>query len=195
MAKDNFKEIYLSIKSGRPSKYDEETHCVMVLKCFGQHGTLSSFCVEAKVSETTFWDWNRKHKVFNECYRVGYMMGQKKWENDGEINKDNEEWNFDHWKAIGMQRYGLGRNPKIRVGISPGANPYTQYKQLVKLAGDREFTSSELKQLMESINVGVRAHESFELQKQIDNMKKDMALMESIDGGHTVSIEGSKEAD
>ena len=50
-----------------------------------------------------------------------------------------------------------------------------------------DFTASELKQLMESINIGIRAYESFELQKEVNLMRNDLAKM-GQDGHNIVSI-------
>jgi len=190
MTKINPSEIFKVIK-GRTSGYDEDTHCTMVLKTIGDGGTISTFCSEAVIGDTTFWDWNRKYDIFNECYRVAYMYGKEKWRLDGELNKDNEEFNFEYWKLIGLERYGLGRNPKIRMGIEAAANPYEQYKQLVKLANEGEFTSAEIKQMMEAINVGIKAHDSYKLQEQINEMQLNIAKMGNNNGGNIIPIESA----
>jgi hypothetical protein len=194
MAKNTPQEIYKAVKK-KNTKYNEELHCVMVLKCFSEGGTMSTFCSQAMIGDTTFWDWNRRYTTFNECYRIAYMLGKEKWQKEGRDNKDNDEFNMEYWKLIGLERYGLGRNPKIRMGVKHNANPYEQYQQLVKLGNQGEFTSSEFKQLMEAINVGIRAHENYKLQDEIDEMKANLALMEAnSNGGNTVPVESAKEA-
>jgi hypothetical protein len=51
-----------------------------------------------------------------------------------------------------------------------------------------DFTAAELKQLMESINIGIRAFESFELQKEVNAMKEDLLKMSQNNGNNILSI-------
>jgi len=199
MAKKTAKAIFKTVKDrkikyGRKSEYVEDTHCIMVLRTIGGGGTVSTFCSEALVSDSTFYFWGQKFPLFHECYRLAYNMGKEKWRLEGLKGKDNDEFNFDYWKLIGLERYGLGRNPKIRMGVVADANPYEQYQQLCKLANEGTFTSSEFKQMMEAINVGIRAHESYKIQDEIEKMKKEIQLMGGLDGSNIVPIESATKA-
>jgi len=109
---------------------------------------------------------------------MGKIYSKSNWEDEGENGKDEEFFNFDHWRLTGAYRYGVGRN-RVRMAVSPESNPYEQYQQLIRQAGTEEFTAAEIKQLMESINVGRGAFETFKLQEEIDSMKEDVSRMKT----------------
>ena len=44
-------------------------------------------------------------------------------------------------------------------------------QQLIRQGQEGDLSASEIKQLMESINIGVRAFETFKIQGEVDKMK------------------------
>lgn len=175
MAALDAKKVYRKVREG-DTEYNEEEHCVMVIRVMNTFGTVPAFCREAMIGQTTFYRWTERHPVFKQCYDIGKVIARTNWEKEGEDNKDNPDFNFKYWKEIGAERYGLGKN-RVRVGTDHEAAPYEQYKQLMMQAADEEFNASEIKQIMEAINVGIRAHESYELQRQLNEMKRDVESM------------------
>lgn len=184
MRTEEAKELYKEIK-GRPTKYDEEIHCPLILQVLSdsEKGALSAFCVEAKISERTFYKWLHTHQLFEECYSLGKMFARENWEKDGRAIRDETllpgviSHRFEHWRMIGWARFGIGKVSKIRLGLEPEATPNEHYHQLIKQASDGDFTASEIKQLMEAINVGLNAHQVFKLQEEINQIKKDFEIM------------------
>ena len=164
-------------KGGRPSKYNEELHCGLVIEVFSKGGSLAEFCVKAGVGDSTFYNWVNSKPVFHECWRVGHMMGEHRWEKEGKDNHSDPDWNMDYWKIIGARLYQVGKNNKVRLNIIESDNPYNQYKQLVKQAQTGDFTASEIKQLSETINIGVRSYETFNLEAEVEEMKKQVEMM------------------
>lgn len=192
MTKIDAKSIYKKAKLGRRSQYKEETHCIMVMNVMNEKGTVSAFCKAAQISDSTFWRWTLQYSVFDECYRIGAMVARENWEEEGRRNSDNPEWNMDYWKAIGAHRHSLGKSAKVRMIVGPKDNPYIQYQQLCKQAAQGDFTSAEIKQLMESINVGIRAFESHKMQDELEEMKEDLKKMDISHGDNIISIESVK---
>jgi hypothetical protein len=187
MSKIDAKKIYLQIKGGG-TKYKEEVHCPMILTVMNEEGTMTAFCKKAGIGKSAFYRWIGKYKHFRECYDMGMVFSRDNWEHEGELGKHEEFFNFDHWRLTGAMRYGVGKN-RVRIGINPKSNPYKQYQELVALANTEEFNASEIKQLMESINVGIRAFETFKMQEQLDIIKDDVARM----GVHSVNNSNSIE--
>jgi negative regulator of sigma E activity len=105
------------------------------------------------------------------------MMGEHRWEKEGKDNHSDPDWNMDYWKIIGARLYQVGKNNKVRLNIIESDNPYNQYKQLVKQAQTGDFTASEIKQLSETINIGVRSYETFNLEAEVEEMKKQVEMM------------------
>lgn len=193
MAQIDAKRLYLQFKRGDKA-YKEEVHCPMILDVMNTDGTAVAFCKKAEVSDTVFYQWLKKHKVFRDCYAYGKILSRYNWDKEGQDGKDEEYFNYDLWRLTGAMRYGVGKN-RVRMGVDPKANPYKQYQQLVEMANDEEFNASEIKQLMESINVGIRAFESFELQAEINEVKDTVKQLGLRDGNNTLAIEKASKTD
>jgi len=170
----DFEKIYKNIKSGASKKYKGKASCIMLLKSISAFGSIPKFLVQANIGMTTFYSWRNKYEEFNECYELGKMIGFNNWFDDGELNKDNEEFNVKHWESKGKIHHDYCKQAKIRLNVDSKADPYKQCQQILEQANKGEFDSSELKQVMESINVGIRAHEAFKMQEELDQIKSDL---------------------
>jgi hypothetical protein len=186
---DNGVEVYKQLKSQKAG-YDEKIHCPMIINilCNPNEGTMAAFCVAAKITDSTFYRWLAKYKIFNDCYRYGILMARVNWDEEGRNSRDEEGFNLEYWRIVGASRFGVGKTNRVRVSIDSDSNPYEQYKQLISQASLGDFTAGELKQLMESINVGTRTYETFELQKEIDEMRKDLLKMEQNHGNNSGAV-------
>lgn len=175
-------QIYNIIKN-YPTKYDEEIHCKLILKIMINKGRMSAFCTEVVIAESTFYRWIKKYPLFQECYSIGKMFAREEWEEEGYRLRDAcnppgvIDNSFEHWKLVGWSRFGVSKNSRIKLNLNPAGNPNEHYTQLLKQASEGDFTASEIKQLMEAVNVGLNTHQAFELQKEIDQLKYDLALM------------------
>lgn len=161
-------------------EYIEEHHCKLVLEIMSNPylGTISAFCKKALISDKTFYRWKNKYPLFDECYRLGCMISRENWEEEGRSRNGEKEFNMEYWRIVGSSRYGVGKSNRVRLEMDDSATPYEQYRQLISQASLGDFTASEIKQLMESLNAGTRAFEVFEMQKEIEKLKEDLALME-----------------
>ena len=148
---------------------------------------LSAFCVEVGICENTFYNWVNKHEIFGKCYRLGKMLARENWEKAGmalaDLAKEEIGCDFEYWRMIGWSRFGVGKNSRIRLDLDPTNNPSQHCSQLLKQASEGDFTAGEIKQLMEAINVGLNAHQVFELQKEIDALKSDLTAINEIRHG------------
>jgi len=183
-------KIYQNIKSNETS-YKEDKHCPMILEvlCDPNRGTMSAFCVDAFITDSTFYRWLAKYKIFYSCYRYGLMRARENWEGEGRSGRDDESFNLEYWRIIGASRFGVGKTNRVRLEVDADSNPYEQFKQLIAQASNGDFTAGELKQIMESINVGRSAFETFELQKEVTRMKEDFIKMENKNGNNRCAIE------
>lgn len=183
-------KVYRSLKS-YPIKFDEETHCKMILSIMSLvgKGTVAHFCQAANISESKFYRWINEYPLFRECYELGRMYSRVNWEEEGKSLRHNfDDRTFEHWRLIGWSRFGVGKNQRIRLNLNSEDNPNKHYNQLLKQASNGDFTAGEIKQLMEAVNVGLNAHNAFELQRQIDEIKSDYNKAKEIEaenGQHT----------
>jgi len=176
------KAIYQKIKKGIP--YQEEVHCPQIVSIMAStsQGMMADFCIEVGIGESKFYDWLNQHPLFLECYALGKMYARKNWEIEGAalrgIPYEELGCSFEHWRMVGWSRFGVGKNSRIRLNLNPKDTPDKHYTQLMQAAKDGEYTAGEIKQLMEAVNVGLKADENFRLQKEVDEIKLDLAKME-----------------
>lgn len=187
ISNDKIEIIYQHFKNGNDKHYNEERHCKMLLKIMmhPDKGTVGAFCVEAFIDDKTFYKWVNKHPLFSDIYCYSKLVARQEWEREGRAIRDEEfpmgvvNYKFEHWKMIGWSRFGIGKNSRIKLNLNPNDSPLQHYQQVLRQASQGEFTASEIKQLMEAVNVGLNTHEKLELQKQIDELKADLALMQA----------------
>ncbi len=178
-------KIYDHFKRGQ-TRYDEETHCKLLIKLMLDYetATTSAFCVEAFISEVCFHLWVKTHPLFGNLYYFCKMISRELWEDEGrkiaemEMPMGMSNNLFEHWKMIGWSRFGFSKNARLKIGLDPEDTPAAHYAAILRQAADGDFTASEFKQLMEAVNVGINVHQVYELQKQIDELKSDLSLME-----------------
>lgn len=185
------KSIFERFKWGKPP-YSEEEHCQLLLDVMMDEtrGHISHFCVEARISERTFWNWISKHEVFDELYSFCKMHSRAAWEKEGQRLRDLElpigmmSNAFEHWRLMGWSRFGISKNSRIRLNLDPEGTPAKHYEQLLKQASEGDFTAGEIKQLMEAVNVGLNTHQVFKLQDEINQLKSDLETMMANTDAH-----------
>lgn len=195
--------LYKELKEA-PTSYYEPICCPMILEimCDPSLGTYSAFCVKARISESTFWKWLKDFPFFALCYSLGKMHARENWETLGKVimnevtmpGENNHA--FEYWRLQGWSRFGVGKNSRIRLELDPNDNPLQHYKQLMLQASEGNFTAGEIKQLMEAINVGLNSHQVFTMQKEIDQLKSDLVLMqENTDVHNSGTNQGTAQKD
>lgn len=185
MLQEEAEKIYFQLKQ-KPTKFVEEIHCPMVIRVMSDpnQSTFSAFCVEACISESHFYNWLKGSEMFRLCYSIGKMYSRENWEEEGRqlrrqvLEKGESSHEFEYWRLIGWSRFGVGKNARIRLEIDSESTPNDQYKQLLKQASEGAFTAGEIKQLMEAVNVGLNAHQVFQLQKEIDELKENLKTIQ-----------------
>lgn len=161
---------------GERTKYDEEKHCVMLLEIYPLKWRISAFCIEALIDERTFYRWVHDCDIFKLCWGIAQCMAQEAWEKEEVDNLKNEDWNRKRWEQRGS-RYFAKDKSKLILEVHNKDTPWEQYQQIMKQAQKGDFTASEIKQLMEAVNVGTRVYESFKLQQEVDKMNKELSEM------------------
>ena len=187
------KQIYEKLKAGNPI-YDQDKHCLMLLEILPVKWRIAAFCAEALIAESCFYNWVNKHPTFKLCYGVAQVLAQESWEKEATDNEGNEEWDRKSWLQRGS-RYFAKDKSKLKLEVDAMATPWEQYQQILKQAEKGDFNASEIKQLMESVNVGTRVYETFKLQVEVDNIKQDFNEMSQRHGNNTVAVIETEEPD
>lgn|ERR1017187_72225 len=187
--------IFNHFKSGNCNKYFEEKHCKMLISIMmnPDKGSVPAFCVQAMITERTFYNWVRANPIFSNLYYFSKLIAREIWEQEGRNIRDQSfpmgtiNYSFEHWKLIGYSKFGVSKNGKIKLDLVPEDSPAQHYAQLLRQAAEGDFTASEIKQLMEAVNVGLNTHQVFELQKQINELQSDLSIMNVNQDGHNTS--------
>lgn len=182
----NASQIYEKLRQGN-AIYEEKKHCVMLLEILPAKWRIGAFCVEALITEACFYNWVNKHEVFKMCYGVAQLLAHEAWEKEELDNEVNENWDRKTWLSRGS-RYFSKDKAKIKLEVDFMATPWVQYQQILKQAQKGDFNASEIKQLMESINVGTRVYETFKLQAEVDTMKENLKEMSERHGNDTIAV-------
>ena len=178
-----YKDLRLSAQ-----KYIEEIHCPLVIQTIASTGRITKFCKEAKICTATFHKWKIKFPLFNECFQIGCIYAREAWEEELASHLENPKFNYKAWSDMGLRNSIYHDQNKIRVKVEADATPWEQYKQIIEQCSKGDFSAAEIKQLMESINVGTRVYEAFQLQKEVDKMKDDLNQMSQRNGNNIVPI-------
>ncbi len=186
MSENAVDKIYEHFKNKKTENYEEEKHCKMLIEIMmdAQKGTVSAFCIKAMVCERTFQHWISRHELFRNLYYFSKMLAREQWEREGRALRDADypmgviNYSFEYWKMMGWSRFGISKVSKLKLAIKEGATPAELYNSILLQATEGDFTASEFKQLMEAVNVGINVYQLSELQKQIDELKSGLAVME-----------------
>ena len=178
--------IYENLKKN-DDFFDEAFHCPAVLRIVANTGRVTAFCKEVLISERTFYNWVGKFVMFRNCYEIAKVIAREAWEKEPEDNWDNDTWSPKEWASRGARYFSTNKD-KIRIIIDPDLNPWEQYQKIISDCATGDFTASEVKQIMESINVGRVAFESFKLQEDVDKMKDDLNQMSQRHGNNIIPI-------
>ncbi len=178
---------YRKFKSVSP--YVEEVHCPLVIEILAdpRRGTQAAFCVAADIGYNTFYKWLDRYPLFDECYQYGKIIARFNWEQEAvaleRLESNEVGCQYELWRLRGWSQFGVGKNSRIRVHLTPGGTPAQHYHDILKSASNGDYTAGEIKQLMEAVNVGLNAYQAHELQDQIDSLKSDLEKMESRTNG------------
>jgi len=183
----NVDEVYEFFKGRGNLKYHEEKHCKLLIKIMmdKNKGCPAFLCVEAMISDCTFFEWVKNHELFRNLYYFCKMVAKKTWYEEGIEIKNKEyqmgtvNYEMEHWRLMGWAKFGISKNARLKISLNPEDSPAKHYESILKQASDGDFTAAEFKQLMEAVNVGLNVHQVFELQKEIDELKSDMAIMKA----------------
>ena len=125
--------------------------------------------------------------IAKEVGYISWMRLYTEWEPDPDIEKD--KFDFRRWSELYKKNFGT--RAKVSIYVDPSQNPIQQYEAIMHQASTGYFTSGEIKQIMESINIGLRAHEVCNLQSEVDELKEGLKKMEERELEHQISISNS----
>lgn len=183
---DTPESIYKFLKRGT-SQYKEEVHCPMIIRTILLKPRQSAFCAEALICAHTFQIWKKKYPLFDQCYRLAIILAKEIWEKERDDSIGDPDFDEKAWRKKGSSLFHEPKE-KIILEIESDASPWEQYQQILQQASHGDFSASEIKQIMEAVNVGRAVYETYKIQQEVDKMKKDLTEMGQNNADDTISI-------
>lgn len=103
----------LKSSNGYPSKYDDENHPLLVLRCMAEGASKAELCLEIGINPDTIYEWEKRHPSFKEAIRIGEQLSQAWWLTLGRKNLWNREFNSILWMMNMQNRHGWTRKMDV----------------------------------------------------------------------------------
>lgn len=87
-----------------PDKWNPEFP-QMLLDLMEQGRSVISFCAKARISRTTFYNWVKSVPEFLEAFEVGKVLSQAYYEEQGQDNLKDKDFNYGGWKFLMINRF------------------------------------------------------------------------------------------
>ena len=155
------------------------SHCALVHEiCSDPYsGHPEAFCQAVGISSHMFFTWTYRYPEFRDAYDIACTAAKAAWLQDYADNRGDETFDKEMWAEVGRARFGRGRGNRVELALDPTSTPMEHYQQVIAQASRGAFTSSEFKHIVEAINIGIKAYEVIQLQKDIEQMKEDLVKM------------------
>jgi hypothetical protein len=111
MASLGMKNGHKNGKNG--SKYDEQAHPLLVLRCMAEGASKEELCLEMGVNPDTLFEWQKVHASFANAIRVGELLSQAWWLKVGRENIWNCRFNSILYMMNMQNRFGWTRKMDV----------------------------------------------------------------------------------
>jgi hypothetical protein len=168
--------LYEQIKSN--VQYNADIHCPLIIDMFSNNEGISEFCLKIGISRQRFTAW-QTCPMFREAVMLGKEVGKIAWmkiRTEWEPEDEDDKFDVMSWQQLYKKNFGSGNT--VSLFVNPKDTPIQQYEQIMIQAAAGDFTSAQIKQIMESINIGLRALEVCNLQDEINELKQGLKKME-----------------
>ena len=90
---------------GRPTKYKPE-YCETVIELLNQGRSIYSIARALQVAKSTLQEWAKEHEEFSAALTTGKDFSKGWWEDEGQDNLHNKEFNSTLWYMNMKNRHG-----------------------------------------------------------------------------------------
>lgn len=139
-----------------------------MLEMFGQGSSLAQYLAEIGKSKSTFYEWIDKRPDFAKAYEIAKIKGEAYWDQKGQENVGNPDFNYGHLRWLMGNRYGTSSRRKSRYHkyINPN-NLMGSFKKLAKMNKDGDMDIEELRQYVGVLMDLATLKEKEELEQRI----------------------------
>lgn len=180
-----------SFKDWNPKEYSPEKCVELISLMAGGKGT-ETFCSKNNISRNTFEDWKRKHKDFEQAFRVGkekakeYMVKilhdnmhdvtEEDETESGKILRTTKKFNMKVWNAIQRVSFAESEERELQKKVDPNATSGSQMSQILEGVKTGELNLTEAKKYADIIEVSARIKEVSDLTLRLTEIEKNLTV-------------------
>ncbi len=166
-------------KTGKPgsiSSYDPAKHIPVLMSVFRQGQDIAAFCAHFVISRKTFHIWVNKYSDFAEAYEKARELARMWWEQIGQENVNNSQFNQKVWMCLMKNRFDMTDSRIIRVPFKATHTPSEQYNILKAEIAAGNISPEEAIKLASFITAGVKIEESTKMRQDLDMLLESAGI-------------------
>ncbi len=157
-------------------KYDPKIHIPKLLAIFENGGDIAAFCRYCKIARSTFQEWRKHFKDFKEAYDQARELARAWWENEGQENLCNPQFNTNAWRLMMRNRFDMTDSRKVSIpGLSKAKTYKAQYNCVRRAIENEELTPEEALKLGNFIAVGAKIDTMDEVLSRLEALEANVA--------------------
>lgn len=167
------------------SKYSDSM-CLEIIEMYSQGKTRSMFCAKHTISNNTFENWRKRHKLFDRACEIAHDKARAffdKMRDDhllSEIDLENKSMtgiNHAVFNRMYNTRFNIADKRAVKVkGLGKAKNERDMLKALTKAIDEGELTPDEAQKLASLIDVSLKIKNTQELEDRLTVLEKSQAV-------------------
>ncbi len=157
-------------------KYDPKKHIPILMEIFENGGDIAAFCSSAKIARSTFQLWRAGFDDFKDAYDKAKELARAWWENQGQENLCNPQFNTNAWRLMMRNRFDMTDSRKVAIpGLCKADSYKAQYNCVKKAVEDEELTPDEALKLGNFVATGAKIDTMDEVIKRLEALEANVA--------------------
>ena len=170
---DYAERIVKQIKSGRPSKYDNEVHPCMLLLLFLEGKDVEAFCFSAEIHRAQFFKWVHTYPEFGEAYEHSKDLARLWWVERAQRGIDDTSFNNTLWSMVMRNRFRFTEHRAVEVpGLDKSDSIRTKEKAIATAIANGTLTGSEITYMTNYLNSCIKIDEVEDLTKRLELLEE-----------------------
>lgn len=156
---------------GRPSKFDAEYHCQLLIDIGRQGKTIHHFCVEADIPTITFYSWRNTKPEFKEAFDRFKSAATVYWVDECHANISNPHYNFPCFRVLSRAANADPDAVRMR-GLAKIKDPNKKYELIERTLETEGICARDLNYLATFVKQGVDIYEQTNLARDVEELKR-----------------------
>lgn len=169
---DKVERIVDQIKTGRPPKYDKDTHPALLLLLFLEGKDIEAFCYAAEVHRDQFHTWVKKHKEFGDAYLYARDLALLWWKEKAHLGIIDTSFNNTLWSMVMRNRFRFTEHRSVEVpGLHEAESLKDKERTISKAIANGTLTGSEITYVTNYLNACMKIEEIGDIRKRLEELE------------------------